>query len=390
MRTIKFLFALLACGIFALQAYAQSRIQTTVYFGFDSFKLYENEAAKVDSILKLKDSLVSFKISVWGHTDNIGSIAYNEALALKRANTVKIYLKQKGIPDSLISTASYGKNQPVANNTSLHERKLNRRAEVIIMAEKSMIAQTTDSVPPPPVPTDSIIRKSLPNLVIVEGSYKWITTNEALLAGTGNVPLVRNTKEIMLNQLNTVSTDGLPLTSNVMMCVPGVTECELTKPVTFYILVQENFCVGDNAKVYKQVKDTKSTNSFWTALGDAEFETIEGKRYFKYTTYNLCPPCVNLACTVSEWDSIYIKVKPKKFKVEDFKTVYETSNAVILAEQTDKNTFLIKKLKFENAEPQIITRLSRGSRKEFINKKLSTFKYSEKKKAYIIRKKDMK
>lgn len=393
MKTIKFLIALLACGVYTTQLQAQTRFRTTVYFGFDSYKLAATEIAKVDSILMLKDSLTTYTISVWGHTDNVGSIAYNEILSGKRASEVKKYLVKKGVPDSLIKTASYGKNQPVANNSSLIERKLNRRAEVIISGELqnsvSQIIDTASNITQ--LPTDSIIRKSLPNGVIVEGSYKWISSNEALLAGTGNLPLIRNTKEMLLNQLNTVASDKTPLTSNVMMCIPGATDCELTKPLTFYMLVQENYCAGENAKIYKQLKDAVSNVSYWQQAGDAEFETIDGKKYFKYSTYNLCPPCINLACAVSEWDSVMVRIKPRKFTVEDFKSVYETSNAVIIAETTaSPNIFLIKKLKNADEKAQVIIRLSKGSKKEFINKQLSSFKYSDKKKYFLVRKKDMK
>ncbi len=392
MKTIKATTTLVILLLCSLYMSAQTRYRTTVYFAFDSYKLTATETAKIDSILKLKDSLVSFTIGIWGHTDNLGSIAYNEILATKRAGAVKSYLVKKGITDSLITTGSYGKKQPVANNSSLLERKLNRRAEVIITGEiiggAPILADTTQQVSTA-LPSDSIIRRTLPNGVIVEGSYKWILANEILLSGTGNLPLIRNTKDLLLNQLNTVKSDLTPLASNVVMCIPGATDCELTKPVTFYMLVQENFCTGENSKVYKQVKDAVSNVMYWQQVNETAFETFDGKKYFKYTTYNLCPPCVNFACEVTDWEIVTVKVKPRKYKVEDFKAIFENSNAVILAEPKENNTFLIKKLKLENEKPQVIVRLSKGSKKEFINKQLTSFKFSTKRKAYIIRKKDM-
>ena len=391
MKTIKFLIALLAIYSCAKQSAAQTRYRTTVYFAFDSYKLLPAEIAKIDSILLFKDSLQNFTIGVWGHTDNVGSVAYNEILALKRASSVKSYLVKKGITDSLIIVKSYGKNQPVANNSSLLERKLNRRAEVIITGDQGLTAASDTATKQPLIslPTDSIIRRSLPNGVIVEGSFKWITANEILLSGTGNLPLIRNTKDLLLNQLNTMKADLSPMTSNVVMCIPGATDCELTKPVTFYMLVQENTCLGEGSKVYKQVKDAVSNIMFWQPVNESEFETLDGKKYFKYTTYNLCPPCINFACEVTEWDSVMVRVKPRKYKVGDFKVIFETSNAVIIAEAKENNMFLIKNLKFDNEKPQVIVRLGKGKKKEFINKQLASFKYSTKKKAYIIRKKDM-
>lgn len=55
------------------------------------------------------------KIYLIGHTDRLGSAAYNYQLGYKRAETVRSYLHQKGIPNHVISYSSMGENQPVTD-----------------------------------------------------------------------------------------------------------------------------------------------------------------------------------------------------------------------------------------------------------------------------------
>ena len=69
---------------------------------------------------------------VTGHTDAIGTDAYNQALGLRRAQSVKSFLAGQGLPAEIIETASMGERAPVAENTSPEGRAENRRAETSI------------------------------------------------------------------------------------------------------------------------------------------------------------------------------------------------------------------------------------------------------------------
>lgn len=72
------------------------------------------------------------RVSIEGHTDNIGSAAYNIELSQRRADAVKTQLIIQGIAADRISTIGYGKDFPVAANDTDTNRAINRRVEVVI------------------------------------------------------------------------------------------------------------------------------------------------------------------------------------------------------------------------------------------------------------------
>jgi outer membrane protein OmpA-like peptidoglycan-associated protein len=95
----------------------------------------EVRPAAQNSLHKLADFLQANPkrfVLIEGHTDNVGSAAYNEALSLRRANAVDSALSQLGVPTTRMDTAGYGEAYPVADNMSDSSRALNRRVEVYI------------------------------------------------------------------------------------------------------------------------------------------------------------------------------------------------------------------------------------------------------------------
>ena len=72
-----------------------------------------------------------------GHTDRIGSDAYNQKLSERRANAVKEYLVTKGIEKNRIYTEGKSFKQPVASNSTAEGRAKNRRTEIEVVGTRA-------------------------------------------------------------------------------------------------------------------------------------------------------------------------------------------------------------------------------------------------------------
>ena len=102
------------------------------FFDFDKSVLKPEGKAKLDDLVsKVKGINLEVIIAV-GHTDSVGSDAYNQKLSEKRAAAVKEYLVAKGIEANRVYTEGKGELQPVADNKSADGRAKNRRVEVTL------------------------------------------------------------------------------------------------------------------------------------------------------------------------------------------------------------------------------------------------------------------
>ena len=80
-------------------------------------------------------------VDITGHTDNTGSLAVNQRLSKERAAVVKSYLEQAGVGSSRMSSEGYDYQYPVASNDTEAGRAQNRRVEIYITANDTMIRQ---------------------------------------------------------------------------------------------------------------------------------------------------------------------------------------------------------------------------------------------------------
>ncbi len=102
-----------------------------VRFHFDSADLtdaYKQELTELAPMLRDADAT----IMVTGHTDSIGSEAYNQGLSERRATAVHDYLVSQGVADEKISPAGQGESNPVADNSTEEGRSQNRRVEIFV------------------------------------------------------------------------------------------------------------------------------------------------------------------------------------------------------------------------------------------------------------------
>ena len=105
-------------------------------FDFDKADLKPAGKANLDQFMSGLAGAKVTGITVVGHTDSVGSDAYNQKLSEKRASSVANYLTSKGVPAAAIQASGKGESQPVADNATKAGRATNRRVEVEAMGTK--------------------------------------------------------------------------------------------------------------------------------------------------------------------------------------------------------------------------------------------------------------
>jgi outer membrane protein OmpA-like peptidoglycan-associated protein len=104
---------------------------------FDSGKftlrpLAREKLAKISGIVLAYPSL---KLAIEGNTDSVGTEAFNQELSEQRAEGVRSYLTQQGVPESSTTATGFGKTRPIASNDTSEGRQQNRRVELIVSGE---------------------------------------------------------------------------------------------------------------------------------------------------------------------------------------------------------------------------------------------------------------
>ncbi|MFZ9137290.1 MAG: outer membrane protein OmpA [Hylemonella sp.] len=107
------------------------------FFDFDKSVIKPDGKAKLDDLVQKVKSINLEVIIAVGHTDWIGSDAYNQKLSVRRAEAVKAYLISKGIDKNRIYTEGKGEKQPVADNRTKEGRAKNRRVEVEVVGTRA-------------------------------------------------------------------------------------------------------------------------------------------------------------------------------------------------------------------------------------------------------------
>ena len=107
------------------------------FFDFDKSVLKPEGKAKLDDLAsKVKGINLEVVIAV-GHTDSVGSDAYNQKLSVRRAEAVKAYLVSKGIEKNRVYTEGMGEKQPIADNKTKEGRAKNRRVEIEVVGTRA-------------------------------------------------------------------------------------------------------------------------------------------------------------------------------------------------------------------------------------------------------------
>lgn len=111
-----------------IYAVAEDRLVLVgVNFAFDKSDLLPESYYVLDQAVKLLKDKPNVNVEIEGYTDYIDTKTYNQKLSEERAQTVKSYLVSKGISENRLTTIGYGESNPVADNTTLEGRAMNRR-----------------------------------------------------------------------------------------------------------------------------------------------------------------------------------------------------------------------------------------------------------------------
>ena len=101
-----------------------------VLFDFDKSNIKPEAGAILDRLVAFMKENKDKKAALSGHTDNIGTDAYNQKLSQRRVNSVKDYVVKKGVESGRISGQGFGESKPIADNKTKEGRAKNRRVEI--------------------------------------------------------------------------------------------------------------------------------------------------------------------------------------------------------------------------------------------------------------------
>ncbi|MCU0932253.1 MAG: TolC family outer membrane protein [Serpentinimonas sp.] len=114
----------------------RTTLSADTLFDFDRSVLKPEGRASLDALIsRIRGMNVEVVVAV-GHTDGLGSDAYNNRLSLARAESVKAYMVNQGIAANQIRTEGRGETQPVATNDTEEGRAMNRRVEIQVIEAK--------------------------------------------------------------------------------------------------------------------------------------------------------------------------------------------------------------------------------------------------------------
>ncbi|MET0028084.1 MAG: OmpA family protein [Candidatus Thiodiazotropha sp.] len=134
----------------------QYTLDDSEFFGFDKVTLSDHVKADLDSLVSsVEDTDLIHGITITGHADAIGPAPYNAQLAQRRADAVKSYLVDKGVPADRINTQSDGSSDPLVTCTGTKDKNQlisclapNRRVDIQALVADNVDISTFLVVPP--------------------------------------------------------------------------------------------------------------------------------------------------------------------------------------------------------------------------------------------------
>jgi outer membrane protein OmpA-like peptidoglycan-associated protein len=106
-----------------------------VLFRSGSYELLPGARERLAKVSGIVLAYPSLHLQVEGHTDSVGSDEYNLSLSERRAEAVRDYFIQQGVPANSIEARGFGKTEPIASNDTPEGRQQNRRVELVLSGE---------------------------------------------------------------------------------------------------------------------------------------------------------------------------------------------------------------------------------------------------------------
>jgi outer membrane protein OmpA-like peptidoglycan-associated protein len=106
-----------------------------VLFDLNSASLKPEARERLAKVAGILIAYPDIHVEVDGYTDNTGSLNFNQQLSQQRADTVRSYLIQQGVPSSSVDARGFGPNDPIASNDSPDGRRQNRRVNLIVSGQ---------------------------------------------------------------------------------------------------------------------------------------------------------------------------------------------------------------------------------------------------------------
>jgi outer membrane protein OmpA-like peptidoglycan-associated protein len=134
---------ILCCSF--LYSKGQDSAWANVYFEFDKYELTTAALESMATNLAIDTNKFRVtKLNIYGHTDQKGSVAYNNKLSFKRAAAVANYFISLGVPAEKIQTIiGFGKSQLITNSMDESSRQINRRVLIVMYAEPKITVAAT-------------------------------------------------------------------------------------------------------------------------------------------------------------------------------------------------------------------------------------------------------
>lgn len=117
-----------------------------VTFEFDKTTLTKEAEVILDEVAKALNRSRVIEVELRGHTDSIGSDAYNQSLSEGRSLSVKNYLANQGVAPERMTPQGFGESQPIADNGTVEGRALNRRVELKVVSGRALVAPIETTV----------------------------------------------------------------------------------------------------------------------------------------------------------------------------------------------------------------------------------------------------